>query len=60
MSNYQASPEIKELFRAWAKLQQEKYGDDWKSKLAKEMAAEKQTQQFIAWFVKKMQEIKST
>lgn len=59
MSDYQTSPEIKELFRAWAKLQQEKYGDAWKNKLGKEMTAEKQTQQFIAWFVKKMQEVKS-
>jgi hypothetical protein len=58
MGDYQTSPEIKELFKAWAKLQQEKYGDDWKSKLAQEMIKEAETQQFIAWFVKKMQEVK--
>lgn len=33
------SAEVKQVLSAFVRVQKEKYGDDWKSKLAKELAA---------------------
>lgn len=46
-NSLQPSPEVKALLKEWCKMQEEKYGPDWKKVLAKEMAAktvEKMTQ----------------
>lgn len=32
------SPEAKKILKEWCKLQEQKYGPDWKNKLAKYMA----------------------
>lgn len=50
MSTPSLSPELKELFRKWIALQKEKYGDDWKNKLAKELVTETMKQDFITQF----------
>jgi len=33
------SPEVKAILKSFVAVQKEKYGDDWKKKLASEMAA---------------------
>lgn len=51
MDNITPSTELKELLRKWVAIQKEKYGDDWKNKLSKEMAAETMKQDFISQFL---------
>ena len=47
------SPELKALLKSWCTLQEEKYGPDWKKKLAKEMTQEPQTQELLKILSKK-------
>lgn len=51
MNTITPSAELRELLRKWVAIQKEKYGDDWKNKLAKEMAAETMKQDFINQFL---------
>lgn len=45
------SSELKKLIRTWVATQKEKYGDDWKNKLAKELSADTMKQDFIKQFL---------
>jgi hypothetical protein len=45
------SSELKKLIRTWVAIQKEKYGDDWKNKLAKELSADTMKQDFIKQFL---------
>lgn len=57
-SNSSPSPELKALIKSWTQLQKEKYGENWKEILAKEMSTKMLANPFMEQLIKKLGEKK--